>query len=128
MPTPDYAELNQARLGLNDENACGPIAIAAVTGASFQQAYDWLAAKGRKHRGTCNWGQINTVLTEQGYRLLVEAPKSLTPISVGKKYPKGRHLCITAEHIFALVDGKVIDWTEGRKHRIQYVIHVTKGV
>lgn len=41
-----------------------------------------------------------------------------TPKTIGKLCKKGRYLAFCRGHVFAVIDGKVMDWTEGRKHKI----------
>ena len=41
-----------------------------------------------------------------------------TPKTLAKAYPKGRFLAFSRDHVFALIDGKVQDWHEGRRYHI----------
>jgi hypothetical protein len=33
----------------------------------------------------------------------------------------GRHLVYVKDHVLALVDGLVMDWTRGRMHRVEHI-------
>ena len=41
-----------------------------------------------------------------------------TPKTIAKLYPKGAYILLTSSHTMALIDGKIIDWSEGKRLRI----------
>jgi hypothetical protein len=37
---------------------------------------------------------------------------------------KGRYICMVRGHVAAVVDGQVIDWSDGRRHQVKEVYEV----
>ena len=64
------------------------------------------------------WGEICQLARNNGARYL-------TSNSVVKALPpKGKYLVRSHRHIAAVVDGQMIDWTEGRRFRIVQIWEV----
>lgn len=121
-----------------DYGVCGPVAVAAVSGASFADAYDACTLAGRQFRQGTHLHAIKRALELCGARisetfLPLQPPRAdrwgyqhqsrYTAVTIGRALPRGKHLAFTTNfrHVLAVIDGKVLDWTEGRRHRIDYV-------
>ncbi len=50
-----------------------------------------------------------------------------TPKTIGDRLKRGYYLCHCKGHIFAVVNGVVEDWTQGRQHRITTAYKVTRA-
>jgi hypothetical protein len=91
---------------------------------------------GRK-RGGGTYGHMYAVATDLlGYSVTeyfrgVEVPpwvnRCKTPITAEKNLPpKGGFILRVKRHAIGARDGKIHDWTEGRRHRIRSIIQVRK--
>lgn len=115
-------------------NDCTVRAMAHVLDLPYDTAYDMLAKAGRK----CNQGFHITKFLEQflynpkgfrGYAIeklsfpAVKGQKRMNPVSFCEQYPKGRYICRTAKHVFAVIDGIVYDTWEQRDDRCIYLVY-----
>jgi hypothetical protein len=103
-------------------NDCTVRAVASAYGLDYDTAYDKLAAAGRK----CFDGfHLGPWLDDQGAEKLsfpaVKGQKRMNPAKFCAAYPKGRFICRTAKHVFAVIDGVVFDTWEQRPDRCIYV-------
>jgi len=124
----------------NEHNDCTVRALAIAARVPYQAAHSALAAAGRPHRrGPKAIGQrdktgavrvdcpairiaANTVgmdirrleRTEYAAKTVATAPRD-------SRLQEGSYILYVRGHVAALVDGEVIDWTDGRRHRIQEV-------
>ena len=139
----DYSEIiNEKKgtsIGINEKMDCAVIAIAAVCNLSYEESHKLCKKHGRKDRHGMYMENIISAIYAAGYKvekfrpnlsmILQENGCRYTPKSIHKfyeKYPHDSYLCSTSGHIFALINGNVIDWTEGRKHYINEFYKVEK--
>lgn len=134
-----YRELNAKSF---DSRDCAVIAIAAVTGLSYEAAHTLARAHGRKNRGGMRNAQIIAALAAAG-KTVVE----LSPLNFIKKYPRSHqilksvtthhpdrfpdawkdgntYLVFTRGHVLAVVNGVNCDWTRGRAKRVCWIYRV----
>jgi hypothetical protein len=52
--------------------------------------------------------------------------KTMITAARDHRLAKGDYICMVRGHVAAVVDGSVIDWTEGRRHRITEVYELTR--
>lgn len=132
----EFHKLDQHRREMRDKNACGPIAIAAVTGAPYEQVVKLFEEAGRKKGRGVYWHQEEKVLKALGFKrvrinlekLIASYPlphcnvlKNVTthhPRRFKECFPKGRLLANVRRHILAIIDGNVIDWSVNSPIRI----------
>jgi len=105
---------------------CGPLAIAAVAGEPVARVLKKCLPLKANPNSNC-WGMSGGALLtalEKPVKQHID-PRVRTPVTAARYLPKkGKFLCFTRDHVFAVVDGSVVDWTEGRRHRITYVTEV----
>jgi len=112
------------RKRLNEKNDCAVIALSIVMRTTYKEAHTICAMAGRRVRGKTYTRQTFNAIQEAGFALepvkrLKQKNGSLyTPKTIGDKLKKGYYLCFCRGHVFAVVNGDVEDWTEGRQHRI----------
>lgn len=100
---------------------CGVRALAVVCGCDYKEAYDALAATGRKPRGKTWDRMLIKAAKSLGFKLkFTNTSKGATVLNVAKELPSGRWLIKTAGHYIGVVDGIAIDWAEGTRKRIKY--------
>ena len=110
----------------NETKDCAVKAVAAVSNLSYDYIHQVFQECGRKHRKGTPFRITREVLKILNIWADPHQFKAKTITALGRELPaKGRFLVRTSGHILAAVDGKVIDWTEGRRHRIQQVYKVS---
>ena len=45
-----------------------------------------------------------------------------------RKLQKGKYLVLTRSHALAMIDGEVLDWTKGRRHRVVAIFKIGDNV
>lgn len=143
--TAKLEECNAESTALNETNDCTVRALAAASGASYREAHAALAKHGRPHRKgpKAAWAQNNgrrfidcpalrKAALELGCSWKVLEPtdysaKTMTTAPRDRRLANGRFICMVSGHVAAVVDGEVIDWTDGRRHRIKEVYQVVPG-
>lgn len=111
---------------LKETNDCTVKAISAVTGVHYVDVHAMLAKHGRPHRkGAKKHTQYNA-LRDLGFVLEDVKVRSKTIRTLGRefKYRPGNYLVWTRGHVLAIKDGEVLDWTNGRLHRVIKVVRV----
>ena len=118
---------------MGETNDCTVKALAITAGISYEDAHALMASVGRKTGKGANGEMIlkalsktlNVTLTPKNVKTCKgEYGKRLTPNVFARMHPKGKFYCITRNHALAIVDGKVEDWTAGRKHQIRCFVEV----
>jgi hypothetical protein len=101
-------------------NDCTVRALASAASVPYDEAYDALAAGGRKAgRGFDFRGWAKTGACDR-WRLVwtacpaVKGQMRVTPVTFALAHPEGRYVLCTAKHVLAVVDGVVID--DGVEH------------
>lgn len=112
---------------LKEANDCTVKAITAVTGVHYVDVHALLAKHGRPHRrGAQKHTQYRT-LKDLGFVYRnVKLKDCKTVRTLGRRFRgvKGTFLAWTRGHVLAIVDGEVLDWTNGRLHRIINIVEV----
>lgn len=126
----DKLKENTARFGEN--NDCAVKTVAIVTDLSYEQSRNLLAKYGRKSgKGTFFDTTTLPAINSQGFALtdvtaLARSSWGKTIKTFERRVPKGTYIIRTARHILAAKDGKVHDFTSGRRHIVKYVYRVEK--
>ena len=130
---PKYQELRECASKMNEKNDCAVKAISIVARVSYFKAHEALTAHGRLPRkGTTFKTQTVPALASLGIEITQvkrdrqPSGSRYTPKTIGQKLKKGYYLCRCKGHIFAVVNGVVEDWTDGRQHRINQIWKVNK--
>jgi hypothetical protein len=114
---------------LDEHNDCAVRAVTAVSGMPYRYVHQLFLRYGRHRRGRTPFSVTLDVLRDlqmEAYPCYRLQHKAKTVKSLKKVLPaKGRFLIHTRGHLLAAVDGEIIDWTDGRKHRIKSIERVT---
>ncbi len=111
----------------NERRDCSVIAMAIVARMTYKEAHAAMQEAGRRNgRGAHTYVSV-AAIRKAGFS--VEPVKNMkqkngskyTPKTIGKKLKTGYYICTAYGHIFAVVNGVVEDWTDGRQH------HITKA-
>jgi len=111
----------------NEYNDCTVKAIAITCDVPYKVAHKALANEGRRNRcGSYRHQQVNAIKA-LGYDLepVEVTAKTMTKIKSDAAVSAGYFLAYVRGHVAAVVNGKVEDWTDGRRHRIQKVYKIT---
>ena len=126
---PRYEELDARGKALGDKNYCGVIAVAVITGETFDAARARLEAIGRRRRKGTPTALITKAIEDKGFRKveLTEAEHRTisgckTMNQMGKRAGQlsGNYCVYTRTHVAAVTGGRLVDWTEGRRHQVVY--------
>lgn len=112
-----------------ERDDCTVMALTVATGASYSQVHRLLADYGRQHGRRF---PLETVLRaaagDLGYRLATERMSfpagARTMKTIGRALNAGTWLAFVRGHVAAVVDGRVYDWTDGRRHRVTHAIEL----
>lgn len=129
----NFKEARECGNSLRETKDCAVIALSIVGRVSYYDAHAVLKSFGRRPRkGTQFYSQTKPALESMGFELTKvkrdrqKSGSCYTPKTIGEKLKKGYFLCRCKGHIFAVVNGKVEDWSDGRKHRITEIWQVKK--
>ena len=118
----EYCAYKSAELG--EHNDCSVRAVTLACSVPYETARAALRVAGRQPRQGALDHHIKKAVRALGHttgkyiRPKQANGSKYTPKTITKAYPQGRYLVYTRDHVFALVNGKVLDWTEGRRHHI----------
>ena len=116
-----------------ETNDCTVRALTASTGLDYDDCHAQLKKQGRKNRKGCHWftegpkaaealGFTMRKMNRSEYRA-----KTMITAERDRNLRSGSYCVLVRGHVAALVDGKVIDWAQGRRHIIKAVYEVTKN-
>jgi len=105
---------------------CTAIALCAVTGMGFDEAVYSLYDSTGKPPGFFGWPAYLRAVDALGYKMTQTIRYTAKTLITAERCPllaKGRYILSVSggRHAVGMVDGKVIDWSEGRRHRIDAV-------
>ena len=132
-----YTEIRKGSAQYREKNDCTVVATAATCNVQYWEAHRALKKHGRKkHTGAgphiylkaikdlgfktvwFEWSKICQMARDNGTTYL-------TSNNVVKALPpRGKYLIRTHTHIAAVVDGEMVDWTEGRRFRVVQIWEV----
>lgn len=116
-----------------ETNDCTVRALTASTGLDYDTCHAQLKKQGRKNRKGCHWfiegpkaaealGFTMRKMDRSEYRA-----KTMITAERDRAFRSGSFCVLVRGHVAALVDGNVIDWSQGRRHRIAAVYEVTRN-
>jgi hypothetical protein len=103
---------------------CTVIALTATTGLDYDTVHAAMAAGGRKNGKRFAFDDKGQAIAKGlGFELQTldrseYSAKTMRSVERDRKLQAGAYIVRVRGHVAALVDGKVIDWSEGRLHRI----------
>lgn len=116
-----------------ETNDCTVRALTASTGLDYDVCHAQLRKQGRKNRKGCHWYIEGPKAAEAlGYTMRQlerseYSAKTMISAERDRKLRNGNFVVLVRGHVAALLDGKVVDWSQGRRHRIKAVYEVTKN-
>ena len=111
---------------------CTVIATAIACRIPYPEAHEMVRMMGRPNRQGFYTNIIAESLPQFGYeaielkRIKQKNGSLYTPKTIGKKLKSGYYICQVNGHAFAVVNGVVEDWTDGRRHRIKRIWKIKK--
>ena len=115
-----------------EHNDCTVRALTATTGLPYDVCHAQLKKQGRKNRKGCHWYIEGPKAAKAlGFTMRAMTPdeynaKTMVSAERDTSLASGAYAVLVRGHVAGMVDGKVIDWSQGRRHRIKTVYHVTK--
>lgn len=111
----------------NENNDCTVRAVAIVTGLPYDQVHAAFSQAGRKHRRGCRRSVTEQACKSLGYAMKSVAHESRTAVTIEreKRLQTGRYIIGMTAHLAGMIDGKLIDWTAGRRKRVNGVYSLT---
>ncbi len=110
---------------------CTVKALTAATGLSYDECHKALADTGRKPRKGCHWyiqGPIAANALGFNMRRLDRSEyrcKTMITAAKDRALRSGRFVVQVKRHVAAVVDGNVVDWSEGTRRRIEDIYECT---
>ncbi len=138
-PLADMDAFFAQSLAAAERNDCVVTALCHATGADYPAMLARCTALGRKpNRGVnMDLAFTNKALAPWGLKAqpkplasyapgLAERGRVPTMRAMPNLLPFGTFFVFVYGHVAALIDGEVVDWTDGRGHRVTSVFEVTK--
>ena len=126
-----YQRLRETADGMGERKDCSVIATAIVLDKDYQEVRQEFLRQGRKPNRSTNFSITQLVLFRYGMQATNIPAPAKTLVTLGRLGMQGRYLVRVSRHIAAMVDSVIHDWTQGRRHRIQFFYVVepygTKG-
>lgn len=126
--TVTFEECEKQREAMGEANDCTVKALAIAGGIAYTKAHYIMKQAGRRNRRGTHTPNIKKGFELAGFKLekVKHTGKTVTTITQDCAKSK-RYVAITRNHILAITNGIVQDWTEGRRHRIETLFEVTKA-
>lgn len=124
-----FKALLEASKNHGETKDCTVKALTAATGLDYGTVHKALADQGRKPRKGCHVFQMQAAAKALGFTMTRRdrnsyRAKTMTTAARDPRMRAGSLICETSGHVAAVINGEVIDWTAGRRHRIQGVYEV----
>jgi hypothetical protein len=133
----DLKTIQETREYLSDKGCCAVVATAVAFDIDFKESQQYYDNAGRRRRTGTSILQINRVVDKlklsQAVNVEQEKPTIYTN---GKTMTAGNcikyldddcnYIALTSGHALGIREGKVEDWTAGRRHRITKLYKVTR--
>jgi hypothetical protein len=125
----NFETIDKCSKDFNETKDCAVKAVSLVTGVHYADVLALMDAKGRKPRKGTPMRIIYATLKHLGYttvKIDTYDAKTVRTLERQMRHTKGTYLVWVRKHILAVVDGNVIDWTQGRRHRVITVERVIR--
>lgn len=111
-----------------EDRDCTVKALTAITGLDYDTVHAAFAKAGRKPRKGCRRHITNKAAKILGYELEPVRFRAKTAITVERDplLRTGTYLIGMTHHLAAMIDGELVDWSQGRRKRINDVFKLTK--
>lgn len=121
MSSPIYNAIRAESAGFGETNDCTVVAFCAASGMGYAEAHALHRAGGRRNRKGMSWSICLKVWERAGWRLgpgVVGHPRTVGSLLNDRRLRTGTWIVETRAHVLCLADGEVMDWTDGRRHRV----------
>ena len=121
----DYEYCKQESQAYIEHRDCTVIALAISGQMPYEDAHAALELAGRKPRRGASERVIFKAFAIADLLVKKIEHTGKTPITIIKDCDKDkRYFAYTRNHMFAIVNSEVQDWTQGRRHRIEALYEV----
>lgn len=113
-----------------ETNDCAVKAIAIACDVPYPVAHKTLKQLGRRGRcGTRNV-MINEAFKALGFKMEIipHTAKTVKTLPKDSAVQKGYFVALVPQHILAIIDGKVEDWSDGSARRVKFVAKILPAV
>lgn len=128
-----YEQIAKTKAYASERAPCAVVALSVLCHIPFKDAQKALLEAGRKKGRSTEWDQLVKAFDLCGFKLVKICGKpefSKTPITYTRNWTVekfGSHnLLEFSGHVGAAINGEVLDWTKGRRHRIIGIYGVSK--
>lgn len=101
-----------------DDNCCGPLAIALTCNVSAGKSRAVFESLGRVHRKGCQEHHLTAAAEKLGHKLVHISTDAKTIGTFAKEYPEGNYMVLqvrkTDAHVTAVRNGNIDDWVDDR--------------
>ena len=123
----DYKTIRKESDRMKERKDCAVTAVTAISNLPYAYVHRVFEECGRKRCHGTRFDITKKVLRK--LNIWIDRTKEFearTIVSLARELPrKGRFLIQTRGHILAAVDGEIMDWTKGRRHRIRKIHKVS---
>lgn len=128
----NYEKANRISDEMGETNDCSVKALSIVCDKPYRMAHDALRKLGRRnHTGATG---LTLIAAIQQFGFTVSQVQGDSPNKFGgtvstltRRLPsKGTYFAIVRGHVIAVRNGKVEDWTAGRRHQVKVVFKVER--
>lgn len=130
-PAPEtitFEHCEKEAIDMGEANDCTVKALAIAGNVAYKKAHDYMRQAGRRMRRGLHTGAIEKGFKLAGFKLVKVKHTGKTATTITKDCAKSkRYVAYTRNHILAITNGQVQDWTENRRHRIETLFEVVKA-
>lgn len=128
---PRWNEVCRASQLMEENNDCVVKVLALTTNMLYEHAWGICSAHGRKRGAGMYPKDWHAMFKARGYELRVVPPQRYNNARTGvtlarQTHMRGKFIVWYKAHVGALVNGVLLDWTNGRKKRVYEVYEVVK--
>lgn len=123
----DYSKAKTISANHNERNDCSVKAVAIACDVPYKVAHKAFAKVGRINRKGVSLSQIDNAIKSLGFKweAVPHSAKTMTTLDKDVAVQSGHYIANVRGHVAAVVNGKVEDWSEGRRNRLLTVFKVT---
>lgn len=128
MTTP--VEILEIRTALGEASDCTVVALSLAANVTYFKARSVLMKNGRKNRHGATIETQNKSYADLGINLVEWPVKARTIKTLPKELPNDYTFLVYTtrfRHVLCIKNGNVLDWTEGRRHRVELVLLVERS-
>lgn len=122
-PYDDEHPIGESLKILKDRNSCTVVALACVTGNTYQSCHNFLSKYGgrKKGKGMLPSEVIKAFTHFKHFKVkkgLYTRQNRITINQFIQKHPKGKFYCCNRNHAFAIIDGVLYDHSDKARRQI----------